>query len=190
MVTLFANPNDIKHWNNAALGKPVDWDTLFNGYKAVVDFPGSLYYKDLLKKYPDAKIILSVRDADSWYNSTYSTIYAFKPSKIAKLKLIFAAPFSKKANNILRIIKMIKFTLWEKLFQGKFEDSAFAKEIYNLHIEDTIKTVPADQLLIFKAEEGWEPLCKFLNKPIPTEPYPRTNSKENFHQMTKPFVSI
>lgn len=190
MVTLFTNPDDIKYWEDAAQERVVDWDSLFNGYEAVVDFPGSLFYKELLKKYPEAKIILTVRDAEKWYESTYSTIYSFSPDLIKKIQLALTAIFSKRARNLLRVVKLNNLTIWKNLFKERFKDRDFAIEIFNSHTEDTIKYVPAHQLLVFKVEDGWEPLCRFLDKPIPNIPFPKANNKEEFKIMTAKFLDI
>lgn len=171
------------------MGREVNWEELFANYNSVVDFPGSLYYKQILEKYPDAKVILTVRDPDSWYDSILSTVYSFKPNLGAKLKLLLTAPFDSRSKNLLRVVKMIKFTLWNQLFQNNFENKSHTIEIFNKHIEDTIKHVPAENLLVFQVKDGWEPLCTFLNKPIPNEPFPRLNLKEDFKSMTKEFVS-
>ncbi|MCO5229639.1 MAG: hypothetical protein M9958_00645 [Chitinophagales bacterium] len=190
MVTLFTNPDDIKYWEDAAQERVVDWDSLFNGYEAVVDFPGSLFYKELLKKYPESKIILTVRDAEKWYESTYSTIYSFSPDLIKKIQLALTAIFSKRARNLLRVVKLNNLTIWKNLFKERFKDRDFAIEIFNSHTEDTIKYVPAHQLLVFKVEDGWEPLCRFLDKPIPNIPFPKANNKEEFKIMTAKFLDI
>lgn len=190
MVTLFGNPQDIKYWEAAATGQKVEWEKLFDGCKSVVDFPGSFYYKELMSKYPDAKIILSKRDAESWYNSAYSTIYSFNPGVKTKLKLVSFALFNERARNLLRIVKMNKLTIWDRLFQKRFEDKDFAIKVFNDHIRDTIQYVPKEKLLVFEAKDGWGPLCEFLNKPIPSVPYPKLNSKEDFHVMTKDFLNI
>lgn len=190
MVSLFSNPHEIKHWEDAASGKQVNWNELFMGCKSVVDFPGSLYYKELMEQYPDAKVILTVRSAESWYKSTFSTIYSFNPGRLTKLKLIATAPFVKRSRNLIRIVKMNQQTIWKTLFHGRFEDKSYAINIFNQHIEEVKLHVPADKLLIFEAREGWEPLCKFLGCPVPAASYPGSNSSEDFHKMTKNFLSI
>lgn len=67
--------------------------------------------------------------------------------------------------------------------QGKFEDKAFAKKVFNDHIDKVKATVPANKLLIYDVTEGWGPLCKFLGVPEPTEELPHLNKKENFREM-------
>lgn len=190
MVTLFQNTPDIKYWETAAKGGEVNWGELFQGYKSVVDFPGSLYYKELMEIYPDAKVILTVRDSDSWYKSTMATIYSFSPSIFTKLKLLLTSPFVSKSAQLIRIVKMNNATLWQGLFKGKFEDKTYAINVFEKHIEDTKRHVSPDKLLIFEVKDGWKPLCDFLGKPIPDVPFPKVNTSETFHDMTKQFLSI
>jgi hypothetical protein len=68
-------------------------------------------------------------------------------------------------------------------FEGKFKDKAAAEKLFHKHHEDVKAHVPADKLLIFEASQGWEPLCKFLGVPVPNEPFPHLNKKENFKEM-------
>lgn len=180
MEELLRNPEGVKHWKDAYNEKPVDWDALFQNYQAIVDFPGSMYYKELMTHYPDAKVILTVRDPERWYESVSATIHGFDPGIGMKLKMMTAAIFSSKARSLFQIMMLNDKSIWTKYFEGKFKDKAYAIQRFNDHIEDVKKTVPAERLLIFEAKEGWAPLCKFLDKEIPNEPYPSANKKEDF----------
>src|SRR5689334_8523874 len=66
---------DVPMWHAAALGKPVDWDKMFDGYVAAVDWPAGAYWKEISAKYPDALILLSTRDSEKWWDSANSTIF-------------------------------------------------------------------------------------------------------------------
>src|SRR5262249_33070515 len=74
MVEVLAT-DDARRWDAAARGEPVDWDRLFEGFRATVDWPACSFYRELLEKYPGAKVILTVRDPDRWYDSARQTIY-------------------------------------------------------------------------------------------------------------------
>jgi len=81
MKNLLIDPYRLPYWNELEANGTTSWKELFNGFQAVVDIPGYLYYKDLLKQYPDAKIILSVRPFENWYASVQATVYqAIYPS--------------------------------------------------------------------------------------------------------------
>lgn len=188
MEELLRNPEGVKYWKNAMDKSKVDWDSLFSEYHSIVDFPGSIYYKELYEHYPEAKVILSIRDADSWYDSVYSTIFSFDPGPALKLKVLFSMPFSVKARNLFKVIMLNNKSIWGKLFEGKFKDKTYAIENYNAHNEEVKKSIPPDMLLIFEAKDGWEPLCNFLGKEIPSIPFPRTNKKDDFHTWAKGLI--
>ncbi len=69
MTDVFAHLEHARVWDDAARGLPVDWDTLFQGYQATVDWPGCAFYEEFMRRYPDAKVILSVRDPERWYEA-------------------------------------------------------------------------------------------------------------------------
>lgn len=180
MEELLRHPEGMVYWKNAMNKKETDWDTLFRGYQSIVDFPGSLLYKELATFYPEAKIILSVRDPESWYKSAYHTIYSFNPGVMFMAKLMGAAIFSTTGRNLLKVFVLNKQFIWDGYFEGKFKDKAYALQKFKDHIEEVKAFLPQDRLLIHHAQEGWEPLCKFLEKPIPEVPYPRANRQKDF----------
>ncbi len=184
MVELLNNPHHVQYWEEANQGKPVDWNTLFEGYQATVDFPGYRHYKALMQYYPQAKIILSVRDFEKWHESVYQTIYQAGPSLGEKIWMSLKLPFSPKLRKLIRIFKMAS-AVWKEDFAGRFEDKAFAREVFERHNEEVRRSVPANRLLVYEVKQGWEPLCKFLNVPLPAAPFPRINERADFKQKTK-----
>lgn len=189
MVSLFQNPHDVKYWQDAYDGKKVDWDTLFKGYESAVDFPPSLYYKELAEYYPDSKVILTIRDPEKWYKSALSTIFSFDPGVPFKMKLLLKIPFSSKARNMVKIIKLNDKSIWQRHFEGKFEDGDYAIKRFNTHIEEVKQTIPKERLLIFKPQDGYKPLCDFLNVDVPAEPFPNTNKGQDFHSWVKSILN-
>jgi len=171
MSEIMDHPEKARDWLNARLKKQVDWDDVFNGYQATVDWPSCSFFKELHEHYPDAKIILTVRDPDEWYRSAYETIYAMTKAR----NKIFACIFPSARNMKRMIIEII----WNGTFHGKFKDRTYAKKIFNDHIEEVKSTVPKKQLLIYEISQGWEPLCKFLAVPVPQgEPFPILNDSK------------
>ena len=75
MVEVLAHPEHVRVWDAASRGEPVDWEALFRGYRATVDYPGCNFYQEYLRLYPEAKVILTVRDPGRWYDSARQTIY-------------------------------------------------------------------------------------------------------------------
>lgn len=188
MEELFRNPEGVTHWNDAYLEKPVDWSALFANYRSIVDFPGSIYYKELKSYYPDAKVILTVRDPEKWYDSAFRTIFSFDPGPGIKIQMLLRMPFSRDARNLFKVLTLNDKSIWNKFFQGKFKDKAFAIKKFNDHIEEVKNTIPKEDLLIFRSQDGWEPLCEFLGVAVPATPYPSTNKGEDFSEWAKGMV--
>ncbi|MCB9954155.1 MAG: sulfotransferase family protein [Planctomycetaceae bacterium] len=180
MVELFNDRGRITHWENARLGRPVDWDALFDGYQSAVDFPVCSYYKELAERYPEAKFILTERDVDSWYASASQTILNVKPSLLQSFWIMLRLPFSQDARNLARIGMHN-----HAIVNQRMPDEATAKRVYLEHNQAVRETIPADRLLIYQVKEGWEPLCQFLKVPVPTSVFPKSNSREGFPEMVK-----
>ena len=188
MEVLLRNPNHVIQWENAYLENPVEWDIIFKDYKAIVDFPGSIYYKELAQHYPDAKVVLTIRDPESWYKSALKTIFSFDPGVKLKLKMLLKIPFSSVARNLLKVVSLNDKSIWRKFFEGKFKDHDYVISKFNSHIVEVKQTIPENRLLVFEVKDGWEPLCKFLNLPIPNIPFPNTNSGKDFHSWARGIV--
>ncbi|HUF37389.1 MAG TPA: sulfotransferase [Anaerolineales bacterium] len=167
MIDVIQNPHYVNFWLDVHAGKPVDWAGHFQKYQAAIDFPVCNYHAALQEVFPDARVILTVRDPDRWYESTRKTIYP----------LSFLIPGWEEPLlwPIARFYRMVKKLVWEGVFEGRFEDRAFALEVYRRHIEAVQRTVPADKLLVFDVREGWSPLCAFLGVPEPERAFPHLN---------------
>ena len=172
MVEVLARMDDARTWDAAARGEPVDWDRLFAGNRATVDLPGCVFYRELLEKYPEAKVILTVRDPERWYDSARQTIYFARnafPRWAAVLK------------PRMRVFQRMIDRLWDGMFRGRFEDRAFAIDAFNRHNEQVRRDVPADRLLVYEISQGWGPLCAFLGVPVPEgKPFPHLNDAAEF----------
>lgn len=171
MTEAFAHPETAALWEAAAEGKPVDWEALLAGYRATADWPACHFYRDLARVYPKAKVILTVRDPESWFRSTQATI--FKAEHIGKVEKRPMAGFMKKA--IL------------PTFDGRVNDREHAISVYERHIADVRRTIEPERLLVYDVADGWEPLCGFLSVPIPSEPFPHANTTDDFRQR-EPFL--
>lgn len=164
------NPAHAKIWIDAARGEPVDWRKLFKDYQATVDWPGCAHYKALMEAFPDAKVLLSVRDPDRWYESTLTSIYSLAKT----LRDLNAATFATGHR-----CGRPKSPIWEDMFSGRFEDREYAIEVFNRHNEEVKEYVSADRLLVYEVKDGWEPLCEFLGAEVPEgKPFPRLNNKD------------
>ncbi|PTM11735.1 MAG: sulfotransferase family protein [Bacteroidetes bacterium] len=186
---LIANPKKLKYWKELENSGDTNFEELFEGFKATVDFPGYPYYKILLEKYPDAKIILTKRDFEKWYESTLKTVWKAGPQTVlAKIALLSKMIFNSKLRDTFKCIKFMKNTYLIKQFDNNFTSKDKAKEVFFKHIEDVKKHVPENKLLVYDVAEGWQSLCDFLDLPLPKENFPHLNKKENFHEMVKGMI--
>jgi hypothetical protein len=174
----------IVYWEQLARGEKPDYDKLFEGYQSAVDFPAALYYKEFMEQFPDAKVILSYRNAEQWYASASKTILKSLPAFFIPV-CRFIGLFNRNMSYFPRIYNVITNEIFGHLMQGKKDDREFMLGLYNRWVEEVKMTVPAEKLLVFEAREGWEPLCNFLEVPVPIVPYPRSNDGEQFHKRIK-----
>ena len=172
MKEVFQNADQTEYFYLASIGKSVDWDEVFKDYSSAVDWPAVAYYKELSDKYPNAKVILGMRDAGSWYNSASTTIYQMSQNFPKWIRLIIP-----RAD---RLFKMIDKTVFGEPFSYKFEDKEAAIKVFNDHVDEVKRSIPKERLLIHSAKDGWEPLCAFLDVPVPEEPYPWVNDSKVF----------
>ena len=163
MAELFLHMEHVPLWIRAAEGEDV-WDELFDGYVGTVDYPGCSFWRELAAKYPSAKVILSVRDANKWFDSTQETI--FSPQMEGMLQ---SSPLS----------EFFRKTAWRD-FSTDLHDRKAMVAAFQAHNAEVMRSVPKERLLVFEASEGWPPLCNFLGVPEPDAPYPRANSREEY----------
>ncbi|MEZ4863641.1 MAG: sulfotransferase [Caldilineaceae bacterium] len=175
MTAVFTHPDHVATWAAATAGQPVDWQHFLQGYQATVDWPGCTFYQELMAAYPDAKVLLNVRDPERWYQSAYDTIYGATrdlPTFVRWLR-----------PSIGRSVDMINQLIWRQTFGDAFADKARAIAIFNAHNEEVQRVVPPERLLVYEVKEGWEPLCRFLNVPVPETPFPHLNDTAEFQKM-------
>jgi len=169
MIEVIENPGAADQWYRAACGETVDWDTVFKGYVATVDWPACTFYRELADKYPDAKVLLTLRDPERWYESCQNTIFKVMHQDEA------AVPPPMQAQ-----LRMVKKLVCDRTFGGDLDDRANAIAVFNRHNEEVRKTIPAERLLVYEPGQGWEPLCAFLGVDVPAEPFPKVNTTEEF----------
>jgi len=177
MKDVITSSTQAKQWYEISSGQNPDWDSVFEGYQACVDFPSANYYQQLAQYYPDAKVVLTLRTPQSWYKSAFATIYAI--NKLLPRWLQWVVPRFK------HIHYTILNDLWNGKFNGRFEDRDYALGIFEQHIEEVKRVIPKERLLIMNVSEGWEPLCKFLGTAIPDEPFPNMNDSGDFQKLIR-----
>ena len=169
MADVFEDQAQAKIWHAAVLGKPVDWEALFAGYGSAVDWPACYFWREFSELYPDAKVLLSLRDPEKWYKSFRNTIYN-----------IMRMPITDDNELMKGHMEMVHELIVRRTFDDRLEDEAYMINVFNRHNEEVKATIAPERLLVYEVSEGWEPLCAFLNVPVPSEPLPRTNTTEDF----------
>jgi hypothetical protein len=173
MSELFERPHVDEQWDAIVEGEPADWHMIFKGYQATVDWPACAYYKELMQVYPDAKVLLSVRDPEKWYESVASTIY----------RVSYQNPDFNPTRSTHR--HLVSGLIWQKTFDNRFEDKDYAIGVFLRHNEEVKRYVPAEKLLVYNVKEGWEPLCAFLGVAVPAgRAFPHDNDRASFFSDT------
>ena len=166
MTEVLKNPGYTKDWIEVAEGN-ADWDKIFSGYSATVDNPGCNYWKELAAYFPEAKVILTTRDANKWFDSTNETIHSVEFARFMK-----NSPFG----------EMIQKTMWDRM-ENRMQDREHMIEFFNRHSAEIIGSFPAERLLVYQVSDGWEPLCEFLDIPVPDMEFPRINSRNETKEL-------
>src|SRR5689334_21359331 len=156
MVEVFEHPEHVPAWNAAARGEPVDWKKLFHDYQATVDWPGCTFYKQLMAEYPEAKVLLSVRDPEKWYESVSSTIYEVSRRSRSPFTPLLMLLLSVMRPGIAQTVPMVNRLIWDGTVQQRFEEKEFALSVFNRHNEEVKNYVPPEKLLVYSVKEGWE----------------------------------
>ena len=146
------NPALLADWKAAADGQPVDWHKVFRDYRSQVDWPGARYWRELAATFAEAKVILSVRDPDDWFDSVQATIHPF-----------IKARGTHSTAHLNAIAEMAYKTIVGPIFDDRLSDRNHAIRVFEKHIEDVRSSIPAERLLVFDVREGWDSLCAFLD---------------------------
>lgn len=179
MVEVLDRPGRSADWAAVARGERVDWDRVFEGYQSTVDWPGAAVWRELVDRYPDAKVILTVRDPNRWYDSAASTIFRMMMprSPIATLIASIASPRGRAFRDFTA---MTRGLILQRTFGGRVDDRERAIAVFEQHTRDVEEHVQAGRLLVMDVASGWQPLCSFLDVPVPDEPFPRVNDRAEF----------
>ncbi len=178
MTEVFGNSNHGSFWLSARRGERSDWNTVLGAYEACVDWPTCTFYKELMREYPEAKVLLSIREPERWYESVRTTIYEL--SKTIDRSVVARAIFTPISFVVFGGLSknrgaMIEEIIWQGTFHGRFEDRDYAINILKEHNEEVKRHVPPQKLLVYDVKQGWGPLCEFLSVPEPDEPFPHLN---------------
>ena len=181
MTEVFAHPEHIPVWEAAVRGEPVEWESVLGGYRAAVDWPAAAFYEDLMRRYPDASVILTVRDPERWYESTRKTIYEVQRATESP-SYALASLLVPRMRQMRRAARIVGTLAWRDLFGERFEDREHAIAVFERSNEEVRRRVPDAKLLVYEVKEGWKPLCEFLGVEVPEKPFPRLNDTREFRR--------
>ena len=160
-------------WIEAGKGYP-DWDAIFDGYNSATDYPSCSFWREQMDYYPEARIVLTTRSAESWFDSVNTTI------------------MSENVNAWLRSDPLMKrffeLCVWND-FEPHILDRDFMVDYFRKREAAIVAAVPAERLLVFDVREGWEPLCRFLDADVPEEPFPRVNSRDETRRILDAIIA-
>jgi hypothetical protein len=178
MIDLIRDPTPLPYWQAAADGEKVDWTEALDGWESTIDWPGCTFWEEMAEIWPDAPVLLSVRDPEAWYRSTLNSIHEAK-----EMALRGELQGNTEEAPDPAVMQMINGLIWNGTFKGRFTDKEFALEVFRRHNEDVKSKVPADRLLVYEIKQGWGPLCDFLGVEVPDEPMPHLNDTDSFRNM-------
>lgn len=182
MRALTSEPRRAADWAAAAKdAESVDWDRVFAGYESSVGSPGTAFWREIVDAFPAAKVVLTVRDPEKWYDSAARTVSAsIAPQPLLVRLLSWRGPRGHSAED--EVLEEVQRLTWEKEVGGRFADRDHSLASFEEHIANVRAHVPADRLLVFDVREGWAPLCAFLGVPEPADPFPRENDTATFQR--------
>ncbi len=172
---LFSSPGDMDIWENAFSGRPVNWRAFYENYE-VADWPAALFYKEIIDAHPEAKVLVTIRDPEQWFESIRTT---FKQGMGIKLPI----------PHLRRVQHFIGTHASNKLFNGQINDRDHMIRCFENHVASVKESVPENRLLIYSVRDGWAPLCSFLGVVEPQQPFPRVNTRGGFKAMVMRVVA-
>lgn len=160
---VYTDAAHVAGWNAALDGTP-DWDALYAGYSAAVDWPTSAFWPELAAAYPDALVLLSLRrDAAEWRRSMENTVVDS-----------YRNPIIRPRPQAQRLAQGV----WAKAFgEPFFDDPERLTAAYDAHAHRVRESIPPERLIEWTVGDGWEPLCRALGVAVPAgEPFPHLNT--------------
>jgi sulfotransferase family protein len=175
-----AEPWRAADWVAAAADRTsVDWARVFAGFESTVGDPAARYWREIVDAFPHAKVILTVRDPQEWYESVSQTIIPVLTPPPLAVRLLTWRPRRADGEDLLHQVHRMT---WDVELEGRFADRDYTLSVFEQRIADVRAYVPADRLLIYQVRDGWAPLCEFLGVPVPDEPLPHENDRAAFNR--------
>jgi hypothetical protein len=164
MMEVFGRPDEVPVWRAALDGGDVDYVDLLTDYTAIVDYPGAALWRELAAAFPHAPVLLSTRSsADEWWQSAKSTILVRR---------------HRVEDDRHRMVD----ALFQRSLGGDVTDREAVIAAYEAHNAAVRSEIAPERLFEYQPGDGWAPLCAALGVPEPDEPFPHTNTREEFRE--------
>lgn len=180
MIDLLRNHELIEPWHDAIVkGQPWDWERVFDGFESTIDWPACTFWRELMEAYPDAHLLLNTREFDGWYRSCRNTIYAMRQAALNGELEPGSGSEDPPPPELWQVIGTV---IWERDFQGRFDDVDWMRRMYEQRIETIRATIPPERLIDFDLRQspGWTPICEALGLDEPAEPFPHVHDTNEF----------
>ena len=191
LTEVFENPQHVGFWEAARRGEEVDWQEFLAGYEVAVDWPACAFYGELMEAFPEASVVLTIRDPEPWYKSMRKTIYQLRKltngPPFVRAAFALASVFAPGPTGIAHLADRL---VWEDSFDGRFDDRDYVMKVFEKSNEEVRRRVPPRRLLVFDVREGWEPLCEFLGVEVPDKPFPRLNEAKEMRRRLLGLVAL
>ena len=169
----------VPQWDRALDGEE-HWDEIFDGFQSTVDWPGGFFYAELASAYPNAKVVLSVRDAERWEQSFRETIWNMCFGEtLVRYASAARAQIDPRWERYLHLVDRM-FWIERGTFASGYTEPAQLIAAMERHEQAVKQAIPSDRLLVWDVTEGWGPLCDFLEVAVPAEPLPHANDRDTF----------
>jgi hypothetical protein len=168
MLEAIERPRDTAVWRRALHGAQVDWGSFLDEYVAAVDWPACAFWRQLAAANPDAIVLLSTRaSAEEWWASFERTILATLSQPVPDGETDWAER------------REMTLGLMER-FDPAWREREAALAAYERHNETVRAAVPGGRLVDWRTGDGWEPICRALDLPVPPAPFPHANTAAEF----------
>jgi hypothetical protein len=185
MEVVMGEPYRVRQWHLIGEGGVPDWDEVFAGFTSALDWPAASYWRELADHFPEAKVVLSVRDPQRWYDSMSETIFASALAERRPLPLrrrLIRRLVAWRAPDFVLFPRMARAIVMDRVFDGKIDDREHCVKVFERHVDEVKAAIPAGRLLVFDVRAGWDPLCAFLGVPVPEAPFPEVNDRVAFRR--------
>ena len=174
MQEVFEHLEHVPFWRAALRdSRSAEWESVLGPYVAAVDYPASAFWRELAEAYPSALVVLSLRtDGATWWDSVTATVLnAAMPG----------TPSERPIEWKKMVVRLFDRMVPEWRSRDLAAREAAAVRAYDAHVE-AVRTAFAGtgRLLEWRATDGWEPLCAALGVPVPDEPFPKVNTREDW----------